>query len=63
VKEQGEDTPIESDSSEEEKEEEGEVTPPSQSLPFSDITSRQVGITIDQCRSKWIRTGTRSMID
>jgi hypothetical protein len=54
AKERGEDTPTESNSSEEE----GEVTPPSQSPPrtiallFGDIADRQVGITISERRSK-----------
>jgi hypothetical protein len=54
AKERGEDTPTESDS----LEEEGEVTPPSQSPPhttpplFGDIFSQQVGIMISERRPK-----------
>jgi hypothetical protein len=60
VKERGEDTPIESESLDEE-EEEGEVTPPPLSPPritlppFHDIAGRQLGIMVVQRRPKQTR--------
>jgi hypothetical protein len=67
VREQGEDTPAESNSSTEE-EKVGEVTPPPLSPPcvtlrsFCDIASRQVGIMVGEPRPKRGRTWTGSSV-
>jgi hypothetical protein len=58
----GEDTPSEPESTDEEEEEEGEVTPlslspPHETIPpLGDIFSRQEGVTVNVHRSKWTWT-------
>jgi hypothetical protein len=67
VKQLGEDTPTKSESLDEVGEE-GEVTPPPQSLlhitppPFSNITGQHVRFTVGEHRSKRHQTGTEPSV-